>query len=60
MKKNEAFILAAQLGIDLPKIKCADALYDKCVELGYQIAIDNLTADWVILDKNGAEIARCE
>jgi hypothetical protein len=59
MKRTEAFILAANWASDLQS-QAADALYNKCVELGYQIAIDNLTADWVILDKNDAEIARCK
>lgn len=55
MNKSEAKALAAQLGLE---IKSADELADQVEARGWKLAIDNATADWVVLGDNEAELAR--
>lgn len=60
MSKIEAFDLAAQLGLDLPKTKSADALLKMCLDRGYKLGLDNDTGNWVVWDgSDDREIARC-
>ena len=59
MSKIEAFDLAAQLGLDLPKTKLADALLAMCLDRGYKLGLDNDTGDWVVWNANDNELARC-
>jgi hypothetical protein len=59
MTKAEALNLATQLGLDLPKTKCADALLKLCQKLGYDLGLDNVTGDWVVWAASGEELARC-
>lgn len=56
MTKAEAFALAAQIGIT---VKSANQLFDRCLELGYTLAVEHATGDWVILNGE-TEIARCK
>jgi hypothetical protein len=65
MTEAEALNLAVQIGLILPKTKCVDALWDKCLELGYSIALEGtmkkgkaVDSAWVIYDKAKTEIAR--
>jgi hypothetical protein len=59
MTKAEALNLAAQLGLDLPKTKTADALLELCQKLGYDLGLDNVSGDWVVWAASGEELARC-
>ena len=47
MTMTEALILAHQVGMN---IETADALWDRCVDLGYEIALEHDTGDWTISD----------
>jgi hypothetical protein len=67
MNKTEALKLAAQLGLVLPKTKCADALFDLCEKLDYKLGLEEVMENgqavdsaWVIWDANNKEIARCD
>ena len=66
MTKTEAFCLAAQINIVLPKKGYIDALFTICEELGYSIGLEEymkngqaIDSFWVIEDSQKNEIARC-
>ena len=55
MTKSEALILAPQVGM---VVNSADELWDRCIDIGYNIAVEHDTGDWIIL-YGDAVIARC-
>ena len=66
MSKIEAFDLAAQLGLDLPKTKSVDALFEFCEKLGLRLSLEEVMKNgkaidsaWLILDRDNNELARC-
>jgi hypothetical protein len=66
MTKAEALNLANQLGLDLPKTKCADALFDLCEKLNLKLGLEEIMKNgqaidsaWVVWDANDKEVARC-
>jgi hypothetical protein len=59
MTKAEAFVLAAQISVQVPDEDPADVLLQKCLELGYKLGLDYDNGDWVIWDEANREIARC-
>lgn len=66
MTKAEALTLAAQLGLNLPKTKCVDALFDLCERLGLKLGLEEtmkngraIDSAWVICDQNDNVLARC-
>jgi len=67
MTKAEALNLANQIGLNLPKTKCVDALFDLCEKRGYKLGLEETMKNgratystWVIWDANNKEIARCD
>lgn len=57
MTKTEAKILGSQLGWEISSVAEFDDHVDRA---GYQLALDNQTAEWVVIDKDHNELARCE
>ena len=55
MTMTEALILAPQVGMI---VNSPDELWDRCIDIGYTIAVEHATGDWVIL-YNDAVMARC-
>ena len=55
MTNSEALILARQIGMN---VNSADDLWDRCIDIGYNIAVEHDTGDWVIL-YGDAVMARC-
>ena len=55
MTMTEALILAPQVGMI---VNSPDELWDRCIDIGYTIAVEHDTGDWVIL-YNDAVMARC-
>lgn len=58
MKAHEAKTLAAQLGLTL-KGNSVNNLCAQIKPLGLEIAVENPTGDWVILDSQKTVKARC-
>jgi hypothetical protein len=59
MSKSAALKLAALLQVNVPTRGAANALWDLCVERGWNIAVEHDTGDWVVLDAEDRELARC-